>query len=78
MADIAILIEGLEKSYGSFKALHGVDLEVRQGEILGFLGSNGAGKPQQFAASLIRSGLRKGVFMYLGLTLSLSLQRSIK
>lgn len=44
MADIAILIEGLEKSYGSFKALHGVDLEVKQGEILGFLGPNGAGK----------------------------------
>lgn len=40
----AIHTQGLEKNYGSFKALHGVDLEVRPGEIFGFLGPNGAGK----------------------------------
>lgn len=44
MSDAAISIIGLEKSYGSFQALHGVDLEVTRGEILGFLGPNGAGK----------------------------------
>jgi ABC-2 type transport system ATP-binding protein len=41
---VAIKIEGLRKAYGQVQALRGVDLEVRQGEILGFLGPNGAGK----------------------------------
>lgn len=39
-----INIEGLEKSYGSFQALRGLDLQVEQGEVHGFLGPNGAGK----------------------------------
>ena len=34
----------LRKSYGSFTALHGLDLDVRPGEILALLGPNGAGK----------------------------------
>jgi ABC-2 type transport system ATP-binding protein len=42
---IALMTEGLHKSYGRVVALRGVDLEVRQGEIFGFLGPNGAGKP---------------------------------
>ena len=40
----AIEILGLEKSYGKFRALRGIDLEVERGEIFGFLGPNGAGK----------------------------------
>jgi len=42
--DLALMTEGLHKSYGRVHALQGVDLEVRRGEILGFLGPNGAGK----------------------------------
>jgi ABC-2 type transport system ATP-binding protein len=34
----------LVKSYGSFRALDGLDLELQAGEVLGFLGPNGAGK----------------------------------
>ena len=41
---MAILAQGLTKSYGRVKALFGIDLEVRSGEIFGFLGPNGAGK----------------------------------
>ena len=40
----AIRTRELIKFYGSFQALHGVDLEVQRGEIFGFLGPNGAGK----------------------------------
>lgn len=40
----AIYLEKLFKSYGSVRALRGVDLEVQRGEIFGFLGPNGAGK----------------------------------
>lgn len=42
--DAVIRIEGLTKSYGRFKALKGLDLSVRRGEVHGFLGPNGAGK----------------------------------
>ena len=35
---------GLEKSFGSTKALNGLDLDVAAGEVHGFLGPNGAGK----------------------------------
>jgi ABC-2 type transport system ATP-binding protein len=44
MADDAIVVEGLEKSYGSVKALCGVDFTARTGSVLGLLGPNGAGK----------------------------------
>src|SRR3990170_996224 len=40
----AIVAKGLTKFYGSFQALHGVDLTVDREEIFGFLGPNGAGK----------------------------------
>ncbi len=44
MSDHAIVVEGLEKSYGSVRALCGVDFAARTGSILGLLGPNGAGK----------------------------------
>lgn len=37
-------IRGLTKSYGSVRALQGVDLDIGSGEIHGLLGENGAGK----------------------------------
>jgi len=39
-----IRVENLLKSYGSFRAVDGVCLDVGRGEIHGFLGPNGAGK----------------------------------
>jgi ABC-2 type transport system ATP-binding protein len=44
MPDDAIVVEGLHKSYGSVKALGGVDFAARTGSVLGLLGPNGAGK----------------------------------
>ena len=40
----AIEIEGLTKSYGTTRALNGIDITVSQGEVHGFIGMNGAGK----------------------------------
>jgi ABC-2 type transport system ATP-binding protein len=40
----AIVVEGLEKSYGSVHALCGIDFAARTGSVLGLLGPNGAGK----------------------------------
>ena len=39
-----IVTEGLVKTFGSVRALDGLDLEVASGEVHGFLGPNGAGK----------------------------------
>src|SRR5215218_397630 len=44
MRDDAIVVEGLEKSYGSVRALRGVDFAAPPGSVLGLLGPNGAGK----------------------------------
>jgi ABC-2 type transport system ATP-binding protein len=44
MNDDAIVVEGLQKSYGSVRALCGVDFTARTGSVLGLLGPNGAGK----------------------------------
>jgi ABC-2 type transport system ATP-binding protein len=41
---IAIRIEGLSKHFGDLEALAPLDLEVEEGEVLGYLGPNGAGK----------------------------------
>jgi ABC-2 type transport system ATP-binding protein len=40
----AVSVEDVTKSFGHFKALDGVTLRVRKGEIYGLLGPNGAGK----------------------------------
>ena len=67
MNDFAITIDGLEKYYGSFKALHGVDLKVIRGEILGFLGPNGAGKTTTIRCMLDLIHPQSGTISVLGL-----------
>ena len=42
--DAVIDVRGLTKSFGSTRALDGLDLRVGRGEVHGFLGPNGAGK----------------------------------
>src|SRR4051794_41985863 len=37
-------VAGLDVSYGAVSALRGIDMEVRQGEIVAVIGANGAGK----------------------------------
>lgn len=44
MSQTVLSVYGLEKYYGTFRALKGLDLEVKRGEIFGLLGPNGAGK----------------------------------
>ena len=42
--DLAVTASGLVKQFGDTRAVDGIDLEVRRGEIFGVLGPNGAGK----------------------------------
>lgn len=43
-ADIAISAHHLERTFGSFRAVADLNLEIRYGEVYGLLGANGAGK----------------------------------
>ena len=42
--DRALEVRGLTKRFGALTVLRGIDLELRQGEVLGLVGDNGAGK----------------------------------
>ena len=42
--EYAVEMKGICKSFGGIQALKNVDLELRQGEIMGIVGDNGAGK----------------------------------
>jgi branched-chain amino acid transport system ATP-binding protein len=41
-------VEGLQRRFGGFSAVAGIDFEIREGEILGLVGPNGAGKSTIF------------------------------
>lgn len=41
---LAVATQGLVKTYGDFKAVDGLNLQVPAGGIYGLLGPNGAGK----------------------------------
>ncbi|WP_323000247.1 ABC transporter ATP-binding protein [Castellaniella sp.] len=50
MIEPILVLRGLKAGYGDFQALFGIDLDLREGEVLALIGANGAGK-----STLIRS-----------------------
>ncbi|MCB0995254.1 MAG: ATP-binding cassette domain-containing protein, partial [Acidimicrobiales bacterium] len=44
MGEAGLVVEGLSKRFGDIVALDGCDLQVPNGQLVGFLGPNGAGK----------------------------------
>jgi branched-chain amino acid transport system ATP-binding protein len=44
LKEIMLEIKGLKVAYGGIHAVKGVDIEVRQGELVALIGANGAGK----------------------------------
>jgi len=41
---VALQVKGLTSHYGRIQALHGIDLDVREGQLVALVGANGAGK----------------------------------
>ncbi len=48
----AIALGGVVKHYGAVRAVDGVDLDIRRGEVFGLIGHNGAGKSTLFKMML--------------------------
>jgi ABC-type phosphonate transport system ATPase subunit len=61
----SVHVKGLNKNYGRFHAVKGVDFEIFPGEVFGLLGPNGAGKTTTAAtwnaAKLLRAETRIGL-----------------
>src|SRR3954467_4340435 len=53
-------IHGLNAWYGESHILHGIDFEVREGEVVTLLGRNGAGKTTTLKSVMGMVGRRKG------------------
>lgn len=66
MAEILLKISGAKVSYGGIQAVKGVDLEVREGELVTLIGSNGAGKTTTMKAVTGSLALNDGEIQYLG------------
>ena len=47
-APVVLRCDGVVKRFGGISALAGIDIELREGEILGLIGQNGAGKTTLF------------------------------
>ncbi|MGB0102144.1 MAG: ABC transporter ATP-binding protein [Nocardioides sp.] len=62
-----ILASGLRKSFGSFEAVRGIDVDVRRGEAFGFLGPNGAGKSSTMRMIAAVSPVSAGTLRILGM-----------
>jgi branched-chain amino acid transport system ATP-binding protein len=59
-------VKGLKVSYGGIQAVKGVDLEVRQGELVTLIGANGAGKTTTLKAITALLPLNDGSIHFVG------------
>ncbi|TXI66128.1 MAG: ABC transporter ATP-binding protein [Limnohabitans sp.] len=66
MADTLLKVTGLKVAYGGIQAVKGVDMEVREGELVSLIGSNGAGKTTTMKAITGTLIAQSGDIEYLG------------
>jgi ABC-type sugar transport system ATPase subunit len=75
-AILQLKVAGLEAWYGESHILHGVDFEVRSGEVVTLLGRNGAGKTTTLKSIMGIVGKRRGSAIFEGSeTIALSSDR---
>jgi len=63
---VLLKVAGLKVSYGGIQAVKGVDFEVREGELVSLIGSNGAGKTTSMKAITGTLAFSGGDIEYLG------------
>jgi branched-chain amino acid transport system ATP-binding protein len=63
---VLLEIRGLEVGYGGIRAVKGIDLEVREGELVCLIGANGAGKSTTLRAICGLLAARAGSVRYSG------------
>ncbi len=66
MAEAMLNVSGLNAWYGESHILHGVDFQVREGEVVTLLGRNGAGKTTTMKSVMGIVGSRKGSVKFKG------------
>ena len=66
MADTLLTVKGLKVAYGGIQAVKGVDMEVREVELVSLIGSNGAGKTTTMKAITGTLIAQSGDIEYLG------------
>jgi branched-chain amino acid transport system ATP-binding protein len=66
MSGVALEAENLHTYYGKSHILHGVGLDVREGEIVALLGRNGAGKTTTLRSIMGLTPAREGVVRIFG------------
>jgi branched-chain amino acid transport system ATP-binding protein len=66
MAEPLLSVAGLNAWYGESHILHGVDFEVREGEVVTLLGRNGAGKTTTLKCVMGMVGRREGSIRFRG------------
>ena len=69
MAQTLLKVQGLKVAYGGIQAVKGIDLEVREGELITLIGSNGAGKTSTMKAITGSIAVLEGQIEYLGQTI---------
>ena len=63
---VLLELKGLEVNYGGIRAVKGIDLEVREGELVCLIGANGAGKSTTLRAVCGLLAARAGSVCYAG------------
>ena len=66
MKPVMLKIDSLKVAYGGIQAVKGVDLEIREGELVTLIGANGAGKTTTMKAITGLQGWAGGDVQYLG------------
>ncbi len=79
MSDLAIDVQGLNKSFGSKHVVKDFSLQVRRGEIYGFLGPNGSGKTTsiRLICGLLRPDSGQGTCLGYDIRDSASIKREV-
>ena len=67
---VTISIKGLHKAYGKKEVLLGLDLEVYEGELFGFIGKNGIGKSTTIDCMIGLKKFQKGTIILDGYDIS--------